>query len=124
GRDMRVEVDVKNKEGLLKPGMYGDMKLFLQSFDKAYLVPSGAVFERDGKAYIFEVKDDIAHLVPVHVQLEDGVESKIVKLVRQQNPRTGQAEVVEQELTGDEEILRSGQGEIADGQRVRASLVE
>src|SRR5262249_34937214 len=48
-RDMRVEVDLDNKEGKLKPGMYGSMRLLLQKYDNAYLVPVSAVFERRGK---------------------------------------------------------------------------
>jgi HlyD family secretion protein len=124
GRDMRIEVDIKNKDLAMKPGMYGSMKLILQKFDNTYLIPSGAIFERNGKTYILEVKDEVANLVPVHVQLEDGVIAKVFKLVRQVNKTTGQPEVVSQELTGNEEIIRSGQGEIADGQHVRSNLVE
>jgi len=124
GRDMRIEIDLDNKDGLLKPGMYGSMKLILQRFDKAHLVPSGAVFERNGKTYIFEVRDEVAALVPVHVQFEDGIEAKIIKLVRQISQKTGEPETVTLELSGNEEIIRSGQGEIADGQRVRSHLVE
>jgi HlyD family secretion protein len=120
-RDMRVEVDVPNPKGVLEPGMYGTMRLLLQKFDKAHLVPTSAVFERGGRTCIFEVRDGKAVLVPVLVQLEDGVEAKIVKLVRRANPQTGKEEEAAEELTGQEEIIRSGQGEIANGQMVHAS---
>src|SRR5260370_40143254 len=79
-RDMRVEVDVPNPDLVLEPGMYGTMKLVLQKFEQAYLVPASAVFERGGRACIFEVQDGKAHLVPVRVQLEDGVQAKGVKV--------------------------------------------
>jgi HlyD family secretion protein len=123
-RDMRVEVDVDNKDGLLKPGMYGTMKLLLEKFPKVFVVPVSTVFEREGKTWIFEVAEGKAHLVEVKVQLEDGVRAKIVKVVRQVNPKTQQPEEVSQELAGQEEILRSGQGEIADGQAVKAVHAE
>ncbi len=117
-RDMRVEVDIPNKDGLLKPGMYGTMTLLLEKFQNACLVPAGAVFERDRKMYVFEVRDGKARLVPVRVQLEDGVEAKVVRLVRRHNPQSGRDETVPEELTGKEEIILSGQGELADGQAV------
>lgn len=123
-RDMRVEVDLDNHDGRLKPGMYGTMTLLMQRFDKTYLVPAGAVFDRGGQTYIFEVNEAKAHLVPVRVQLEDGVVAKIVERVRRLNPKTGRTEETSQELTGQEAILRSGQGEIADGQAVAASPME
>lgn len=108
----------------MKPGMYGTMKLVLQKFDNAFLVPCGAVVERGGQTHLFEVKGVQAHLVPVRVQLEDGLQAKVVKLVRQKNPRTGQDEEVAQELTGNEEIIRSGQGELADGQIVKTTQAD
>ena len=123
-RDMRIEVDLENKDGLLDPGMYGTMTLLLQKFDNARLIPTSAVFERGGKTFIFEVKDNRAHLVPVRVQLEDGIQAKVVKLVQRTDPKTEKSEEVPEELSGDEEIIRSGQGEIADGQSVLAHQVD
>ena len=46
GRDMRVEVDLPNKDWVLKSGMYGTMTLVLRTYDKAYLLPACAVFVR------------------------------------------------------------------------------
>jgi HlyD family secretion protein len=123
-RDMRIEVDLENKDCLLDAGMYGTMTLLLQKFDNARLVPTSAVFERGGKTFVFEVKDRQAHLVPVRVQLEDGTQTKIVKLVKRKDAKTGRTEETTEELTGEEEIIRSGQGEIADGQYVRANQVD
>jgi RND family efflux transporter MFP subunit len=123
-RDMRVEVDLDNAAGVLQPGMYGTMKLVLETFHDAYLVPTGAVFERDGKTYICEVKEGRARFVPVRVQLEDGVQAKVVELVRQKDPRTGRTEESVRELTGQEEVVLGDQGELADGQPVRATPTE
>lgn len=136
-RDMRVEVDLVNptKDGdsaqpgkdapRLLAGMYGTMKLVLQRFAKVRLVPTSAVFERNGKTYVFEVKDDgKAHLVRVRVQLDDGVEAKVARKFQRKNVKTGQLEEVLQDFTGDEEIIRSGQGEIAEGQIVKPTLVD
>src|SRR5262249_14278035 len=99
----------------------GTMKLVLQKFDNTYLVPASAVFERGGKTYLCEVKEGQAHLVPVRVQLEDGIQVKVAKVLHQTNPKTGREEEVLQDLTGQEEIIPSGQGESGEGQVVRAS---
>jgi hypothetical protein len=93
------------------------MQLILQKFDHAFLVPCSAVIERGGQTYIFEVINDRAHMIPVRVQLEDGVQAKIVKLGQPQHS----GEAVDQELTGQESIVLCGQGELADGQTVKCT---
>lgn len=120
GRDMRVEVDIDNRDGLLTPGMYGDMTLVLRRFDGAMLVPVGAVSTSNNRTFICEVRGGRAVRVPVRVQFENGVLAKIVKLAPRTNPATGVTEDIPRELTGQEQIVRSGQGELTDGQPVRA----
>jgi hypothetical protein len=63
-------------------------------------------------------------LVPVHLQLEDGIQAKVQKLVRSVNPKTGLEERVPQDLTGREEIIPGGQGELSDGQAVIATALD
>ena len=48
--------------------------------------------------------------------------AKVVAIVQRANPKTGARERVRKELTGNEEIIASGQGEIADGQAVQGTL--
>lgn len=114
---------VWNRPGLLRPGMYGTMKLYLQKFNNVYLVPSGAVYSQQDKSYLFLVKDGVAHRAPVRVQLDDGVQAKVAFLVHDENPEAGDDEVL-RELTGDEDIIASGQGEVAEGQQVLAVRAE
>jgi membrane fusion protein (multidrug efflux system) len=104
----------------LLPGMTGYMELRLPC-DNSYLLPVSAVFDRGGKSYIAEVRAGTAHLVPVVKQAEDGRLAKVVTIVRRANPKTGVRESVRRELTGNEEIIASGQGEIAEGQAVQAT---
>jgi multidrug efflux pump subunit AcrA (membrane-fusion protein) len=101
----------------LLPGMVGKMTLVFQKIE-AYLVPSSAVFSQGGKPYIYEVKDGIAHLVPVEIQVDDGKLAKVSRIVR-----VGEEEI-KQDLTGDEEIVFSNQGELSEGQAVRTTRVE
>ena len=105
----------------LLPGMTGYMELRLPC-ENSYLLPISAVFDRGGKSYIAEVRNGAAHLVPVVIQAEDGNLAKVVTIVRRVNPKTGVREPIRKELTGNEQIIASGQGETADGQAVQATL--
>jgi multidrug efflux pump subunit AcrA (membrane-fusion protein) len=101
----------------LMPGMYGNMTLVLRNLKKAYLIPSQAVFSKGGKPYVFIVSGDIAHLVPVEEQFNDGILAKVVLL-------KGRAGTKREELSGKEHIVLNNQGELSDGQSVKPSLVK
>jgi hypothetical protein len=107
----------------LLPGMSGHIRVSLEKFGDAYLLPSGAVFTRGGKPYVMEVKGGNTHLLPVRVQVNDGRLAKVAVIARAANARTGQQELLE-ELTGAEEIVASRQAELSPGQAVRATPVE
>lgn len=107
----------------MMPGMYGTMRLWIKHFQGAYLIPSGAVFSRGGKLYVIEVTDSCARLVPVKVQIDDGILAKILVVRKEADPKTGQQEE-SMELTGREVIVLGNQGEISDGQAVKATLLD
>src|SRR5439155_6180065 len=88
----------------LLPGMSGQMRVQLQKFANAFLLPSSAVFTRGGKSYILEVKDGVTQLVPVRVQVNDGRLAKVAVVARSANIRVGEAETL-RELDGTEEIV-------------------
>jgi hypothetical protein len=111
---------VWGRRGRLQPGMYGTMRLLLQRFDNAYLVPCSAYFTQDGRTYILQVVDGLAKRVRVRVQYEDGIKAKIVIIEQEANPDQGIEERLA-ELTGDEEIIQHNQGEIRDGQPVKTT---
>jgi multidrug resistance efflux pump len=108
----------KETEGLsnrLLPGMFGRMRLVLTRFKGIRLIPSTAVVNQGGRAYIFLVQEGRAVRVPVEVQADDGRVAKIT-LLRQLDGHE-----VRRELTGDELIVASNQGELSQGQAVRAA---
>src|SRR5262249_23540444 len=113
---------VWGRAGLLKPGMYGTMKLVLQRFDNAVLVPASAVFSRDNKTYIYVVEGDVVRRALVQVQHEDGVQANVAFVVREGNADEGEDDAL-QPLTGDEQVIPIGQGELRDGQKVRVKLI-
>ncbi len=116
--------DFAPKPGPLRPGMYGTMTLVLQDLGQSYLVPDGAVFTHDGQTCVLLVEDGKAHRVPVKIQADDGTQSVILRGVTQVDPHTGGKEMVWKPLTGKEQIVRSGQGEITDGQTVQSTRVD
>ena len=102
----------------LLPGMYGKMRLALTKFEHAFLLPSSALVSQGGKSYVYEVKNDTVHVLPVEVQVDDGNLAKVTKLIKVGNRE------IKQDLSGQEEIVSSNQGELAEGQSVRPTPVE
>ena len=105
----------------LLPGMSGYMRLNLKSFRDAYLLPSSAVFTRGGKPYLMEVKDGVTHLLPVHVQVNDGKLTKVTIIAEAGSPTSDEPEVL-RELTGNEVIILNRQSELSEGQPVKVTL--
>jgi hypothetical protein len=102
----------------LLPGMTGYIRLYLDHFTNACLLPSSAVFSRGGKPYILVVEDGVTRQVPVKVQVDDGRLVKIAILTRPNGPRGPQ---VLRELTGNEEVVLNRQLEVGEGQKVRVT---
>ena len=99
--------------------------LILQKSEVAFLIPSGAVLRnKDGKTYIFQVnKDHVANRLQVQVQWEDGARVKVAVILEEGDPDLGVDDVLK-ELTGTEEIIANGQGEISHGHPVTPNLIK
>lgn len=106
---------------VLLPGMFGTMKLVLERFQDCYLIPSSAVFKRGGKEYIALVEEGKARLAPVKTQVDDGALAKVSLICSKPDKEAGEEKVF-CDLTGNEEIILGNQGELEDGQPVRATL--
>lgn len=55
-----VDVVVDNSEGLILPGQTARVRLALQSYDEVLVVPTPALFSKQGKNYVMVVSDDVA----------------------------------------------------------------
>jgi membrane fusion protein (multidrug efflux system) len=64
-RSEAIEIDVTNKEGQLKPGMYGEVKIPMLSGAKSLLVPNGAIVRSTERKYIIVVKNGKAQIVDI-----------------------------------------------------------
>lgn len=66
-RTFEVRVRLKDKDILIKPGMSADIEIVVESISDVLAVPSQAVVEREGKKYVYIIKDSRAHLTPIRV---------------------------------------------------------
>jgi hypothetical protein len=104
--------------GKLLPGMFGTMRLTLQKFANAWIVPSTALVSQGGRYFLYLVKDGKSVQVPVDVQVNDGRLAKVtlVEVVG--------GKEIRHDLTGEETVIVSNQGELSDGQAVRPTASE
>jgi multidrug resistance efflux pump len=95
----------------LIPGMYGRMRLLLRTYRNVYLIPSYALVNEGGKSYLYLVKDGVAQRAEVRVRADNGKMARVALVSEDGGARR---------LSGDEEIVASNQGELSDGQAVKA----
>jgi RND family efflux transporter MFP subunit len=109
-RTMRSEVHLDNRDGILRPGMYGTALVTLDQRDSALTVPSTALVRRGDRVELFYVADPsgdpprgVARRIEVELGLDDGKRVEI---------RGG--------LSGKELIIAKGNGVVRDGDPVVA----
>lgn len=69
-RTMAVEIDIDNKDHLLKPGMFSNVSLAVETHPNAITVPSMAILKDEQGQYLFVVQSDTALRRPVQTGLE------------------------------------------------------
>lgn len=103
-RTMRIEIDLANPGLTLRPGMYGRAMLSLDTRSDALTIPADAL-RVDGEAtYVYCVVDGLAKRFDIETAVGDGVRVEV---------RDG--------LEGDERVVVSARGPIADGAPVNWS---
>ena len=99
-RTFQVEVLVDNREGLLRPGMFGRVTLDLDT-EEAILLPSVAVLKMQGSndRFLFVEKGGIARRIPVTIgkRYDDNIE------------------VFSDQLNAGDRVIISGQARLLDG---------
>jgi multidrug efflux pump subunit AcrA (membrane-fusion protein) len=64
-RSEAIEIDVSNKSGNLKPGMYAEVKIPMLSGAKSLLVPNTAIVRSTEKEYVVRDNNGKADLVGI-----------------------------------------------------------
>jgi len=112
-RTLRVEIDLPNADGTLRPGLYCNVRIAAKSTD-AQLVPAAAVLFADETAYSFQIEAGKAVKLRVHVgRTEKG---HLELLGKRPAAATSGAW---QPITGAEEIAVGNLGALVDGQSVQ-----
>jgi membrane fusion protein (multidrug efflux system) len=101
-RTMTVEVDLPNKDHLLKGGMFARVEVLVDRHLDAVQIPLDAVSRLEEFQYVYVVQDGKAH--QVQVELGSRVENRV--------------EVVKG-LAGDEQLIVSGKDLVSEGMAVQ-----
>ncbi len=97
-RTMAVEIDIPNREHLIRPGMFASVRMIIREHPNAITVPTQAILHDDRGSYIFTVSNSIAH----RVNITTGIEQE------------GWTEVTTG-LSGSESVVTTGPQFIKDG---------
>jgi len=106
-RAMTVEVDLPNKDQLLKGGMFARVGIMVGVHRNAIQIPIDAVTRLEENQYIYVVHDGKARQVPVELGGRAGNRIEITK-----------------GLTGSEQVIVSGKDLVSDGTIVEAHSLE
>jgi hypothetical protein len=112
GRTLRTEIDLKNKGGRLRPGMYAYSVITVKK--DCLTVPAGAVVHQGDKAFCFFVVDGKAVRTPIMTGFRD---AKSVEVLKKRTPgQEGRWE----EFTREDQVITERPPSLVDGLAVRA----
>jgi HlyD family secretion protein len=100
-RTLRVETDLKNPDGHLRPGLYANTTIFVTEHHDALLLPRSAIAGREAQPYCAIVADGKIVGRPVKLGLEDGIRVEILA-----------------GLKGDEAVVKAYAASLEQGQSV------
>jgi len=103
-RTMKTEIDVRNPQRILRPGMYADVTLEIEALANVLVIPDSALVVEGAKKFVWVVRDGTAHRVQVETGLDDGNQLEV---------RSG--------LKGGEQVVVAGKDGLAEGKAVQAS---
>ena len=104
-RTLGVEMEIANRELLLKPGMYARVELVIDHHPGALLVPSEAIWTEADVPSVFVVQNGVVGRRPITTGVGEGTLVEVVK-----------------GLAGDESVIVEGKELVREGQKVRAEV--
>ncbi len=102
-RSMRAEVQLQNPDGDLKPGMYAQVTITLETRQQAVMVPSRAIRVRGRDISIMVAEGSVAKSIPVKLGYDDGIWVEITS-----------------GLSGEEQVIVAANGAVSSGDALRA----
>jgi RND family efflux transporter MFP subunit len=114
-RTLRVQIDLPNKDGRLRPGMYASAALTVER-PGALVLPAAALLVNEDQPTVLRVEDGKAVRTPVKLGARQGSLVEVIK--KQAKPVRRGEPVVWESFTGREEIVVANPSALADGQAV------
>lgn len=113
-RTLRVEIDVPNPDGAIKPGLFAHVRIAAGS-ENTFVLPAAAVLFADETAYCFAVTDGKAVKLRVQTGRTSGGNIEVFG-TRKAEAATGPWSPID----GGEQVVVGNLGALADGQAVTA----
>lgn len=103
-RTLGVEMEIPNRDHLLKPGMYARVELVIDRHPNTILIPGEAVVTDGEKSAVFVVREGIVERRPIVTGVGEGTAIEVTK-----------------GLTGDEQVIVEGKELVREKQKVRVA---
>ncbi|PKM52000.1 MAG: hypothetical protein CVV02_03145 [Firmicutes bacterium HGW-Firmicutes-7] len=97
-----VKIEIDNKKGLLKDGMYAEVSIELEKSDEAILINRNAILLDNIQKYIYVVEDDKSKRVNIEIGVDNGTKIEVIK-----------------GLYEGQEVIIKGQDYLTDGEKVQ-----
>jgi membrane fusion protein (multidrug efflux system) len=85
-RTMAAEVEIKNPDEALRPGMYAMVQVILQQKTDALVIPVEALVMEKAKGYVFTVDGGKAKRIPVKLGFKDDRSVEILEGLKPEQP--------------------------------------
>lgn len=104
-RTFEIRVRLKDKGIQIKPGMSADIEIIVESIPDVIAIPSQAIIEKNGKRYVYTIKDSKAYLIPVEIGRFNWTLSEVLSGLKE----------------GDRVIINPEAGGLKEGVRIKES---
>lgn len=112
-RTLRAEIDLPNRDGKLRPGMYA-YATFRAESSKRLTLPASAITTQGDRPACFIVENGKAVRTPVQLGMRDGSNVEVLKKLVRADGAEGW-----RDFSGDEAVVRDNAAGLSDGQAVR-----
>lgn len=103
-RTMAVEIDIPNPAGLLKPGMYANVSMLLDTHLNALTLPTQSILKDEKGSFIYVAAGNSAKRIPVTTGAEMDLRTEVLSGLR-----------------GDEQVITTGQQFVKPNGPIRIS---
>ena len=77
-RLFKVELEMDNPEGVLKPGMYGRANVIIEELENILTVNNRALFSEEGIYKVYIITDNVAYIKSVQTGYSDGERTQVI----------------------------------------------